>query len=72
MRVINEKKMDLIKFGVTTYEKNLINLRAALKGGEFDHKKFISEIKMLASEIVELTPSPSSKIDKKYNKKYND
>ena len=32
-------KMDLIKFGITTYEKILINLRAALRGGEFDHKK---------------------------------
>ena len=64
-------KMDLIKFGITTYDEVLINLRSALRGVEFDHKKFISEIKMLDSEIVELTPTPSSKIDKKYNKKYN-
>ena len=33
-------KLDTIKFGVTTYEKILINLRSALRGGEFDHKKF--------------------------------
>ena len=57
--------MDLIKFGVKTTEKILINLRAALRGSEFDHKKFISEIKMLDSEIVELTPSPSEKNRKK-------
>ena len=65
-------KLDMIKFGVTTYEKIFINLRSALRGSEFDHKKFITEIKMLDSEIVDLTPSPSSKIDKKYNKKFNE
>ena len=54
-------KMELIKFGVTTYEKILINLRSALRGGEFDHKKFITETKILDSEIVDLTPSPSEK-----------
>ena len=50
-------KMDLTKLGITTYEKVLISLRSALRGGEFNHKKFISEIKMLDSEIVELTPT---------------
>ena len=32
--------------------------------GEFDHKKFISEIKMFDSEVVDLTPTPSSRIEK--------
>ena len=54
-------KIDWIKFGVTTYEKILLNLRAALRRREFEHKKFISETKMLYSEIVDLTPSPSEK-----------
>ena len=31
----------------------------------------MSEIKMLDLEIVDLTPSPSEKIERKYNKKYN-
>ena len=62
----------MIKFGATTYEKILINLRSALRGGEFNHKKFITEINMLDSEIVDLTSSPSEKISKKYNKKFNE
>ena len=57
-------KMDLTKLGITTYEKVLINFRSALRGDEFDHKKIISEIKMLDSEIVELTLTPLSKIEK--------
>ena len=35
-------KLDLVKFGFTTYEKVLSNLREAMRGGEFDHKKKIS------------------------------
>ena len=40
-------KRDLIKFGFTTFEKVLSNLRTALRGGEFDYNKFISDIKLL-------------------------
>ena len=47
-----KSKLDIIKFGVTTYEKILINLRSALRGGEFDHKKFITEIKMIESFLI--------------------
>ena len=46
-------------------KKISINLRSALSGGEFDHKQFITEIKMLDSEIVDLTPSPSEKNEQK-------
>ena len=42
-----EGRKDLIKFGFTNYEKVLLNLGTALRGGKFDYQKFISEIKLL-------------------------
>ena len=61
----NKEKLDLIKFGFTTYEKVLTNLQSAMRGGEFDYKKFISEMKLLDQEIIDLSPSLSQKFDKK-------
>ena len=63
-------KIDLIKFGFTSYEKVLINLRTAIRGGEFDYKKFISEIKMLHAAIIVLSPNVNNKLEKRYNIKY--
>ena len=42
-----KEKLDLIKFGFTTYEKVLTNLRSAARGEEFNYKKIIFEIKLL-------------------------
>ena len=40
-------KINLIKFVFTNYEEALLNLRTALRGGEFYYQKFISEIKRI-------------------------
>ena len=59
----------MVKFGFTTYEKVLTNLQTAMRGGEFDHQKFISEMKLLDQEMIDLA-HVSSKMEKEYNKKY--
>ena len=44
--------LDLTQFVFTSYLNVLVNLRTAMRGGEFDYHKFISEIEMLDSEII--------------------
>ena len=60
-------KTDLLKFSVTSYEKVLTNRRGAIRGGEWDYKQFIHDMKILNQEILDLSP-PSSKFEKKYDK----
>ena len=62
-------KTDLLKFSVTSYEKILANLREAMRGGEWDYKQFIHDMKIPDQEILGVSP-PSSKFEKKYNKKF--
>ena len=62
-------KLDMVKFRFTTYEKVLTNLRNGMRGGEFDYQKFISDMKVLDQEMIDLA-HVSSKIEKEYNKKY--
>ena len=62
-------KLDMVKFGFTTYEKVLTNLRTAMRGCEFDYQKFISEMKLLDQEMIDLAHI-GSKIENEYNKKY--
>ena len=40
-----------------------------MRGGEFDYQKFISEMKLLDQEMIDLA-NISSKIEAEYNKKY--
>ena len=59
-----KSKTDQLKFSFTSYEKVLTNLREAMRGGEFDYKEFIHEMKILDQEILDLSP-PSYKVEKK-------
>ena len=40
-----------------------------MRGGEYDYQKFISEMKLLDHEMIDLTHI-GSKIENEYNKKY--
>ena len=62
-------KTDLLKFSLTSYAKVLTNLREAMRGGDFDYKKFIHDMKVLDQEILDLSP-PFYKFGKKYAKKF--
>ena len=59
-----KSKTDLLKFSLTSYEKVLTNLREAMRGGDFDYKEFIYDMKILDQEILDLSP-PSYKFEKK-------
>lgn len=58
-----------MKFSVTSYEKVLTNLREAMRGGDFDYKEFIHDMKIFDQEILDLSP-PSYKFEKKYARKF--
>ena len=60
-------KLDFAKFGFITYEKVLTNVRAAMRGDDFDDQIFISEMKVLDKEIIEIVPK-SDKNEEKYAK----
>ena len=62
-------KTDLLKFSLTSYEMVLNNLREAMRGGGFDYKEFIHDMKILDQEILDSSP-PSYKFKKKYAKKF--
>ena len=53
-----KSKTDLLKF----------SLREAMRGGDFDYKDFIHDMKILDQEILDLSP-PSYKFGKEYAKK---
>ena len=54
-----KSKTDLLKF----------SLREAMRGGDFDYKEFIHDMKILDQEILDLSP-PSYKFGGKYAKKF--
>ena len=58
-----KRKTDLLKFSVTSYEKVLTNLREVMRGGEWNYKEFIHDMKILDQEILDLS-TPSSKFEK--------
>lgn len=44
-------------------------LRETMRGGEWNYKQFIHDMKILDQEILDLSPrAPSSKFEKKYKK----
>ena len=56
-------KTDLLKFSVTSHKKVLTKLRESMRGGEWNYKEFIHDMKILDQEILDLSP-PSSKFEK--------
>ena len=66
-------KTDLLEFSVTSYEISLNQSQRGDKrgrgGGGMNYNQFIHDMKVLDQEILDLSP-PSSRFEKKYNKKY--
>ena len=62
------RKIEMSKFVYTTYEIVLVHLRAALRGGRFNHTQFIFEMKLTDDIIIDLC-SLDDKFEKQYDKK---
>ena len=64
-----KKKIELSKIAYTTYEKTLVELRAALRGDEFDKDDFIDRMKLIDEIIIDQSPI-ADRFASRYAKKF--
>ena len=60
----------MTRIAFTTYEKVLVELRAALRGDEFNKQEFVDRMKLIDEIIIDQTPI-ADRFDSRYNKKFN-
>ena len=64
-----EKKSEMCKFAHATCEKVWVDLRASLRGAEFNGTLFFFEMKMIDDIIIDLCPLVD-KFEKQYDNKF--
>ena len=64
-----KRKIEMTKIAYTTYEKVLVELRAVLRGDEWDKQKFVDRMKLIDDMIIDQSPEPD-KFEIKYNNKF--
>ena len=60
----------MTRIAFTTYEKVLVELRAALRGDEWNKQDFIDRMKLIDELIIYQTPL-ADKFESRYKKKFN-
>ena len=65
-----KRKIEMSRIAFTTYEKVLVELRAALRGNEFDKQEFIDRMKLIDEMIIDQTPI-ADRFASRYNKKFS-
>ena len=60
----------MTKIAFTTYEKVLVELRAALRGDEWDKQNFVDRMKLIDEMIIDIAPI-ADRFTCRYNKKFN-
>ena len=64
-----KKKIEMTKIAFTTYEKVLTELRAVLRGDEWDKQKFVDKMRLIDETIIDQTPEPD-RFEIKYQNKF--
>ena len=64
-----KRKIEMSKIAFTTYEKVLVELRAALRGDEWDKEEFVNRMKLVDEMIIDQTPI-ADRFASRYNKKW--
>ena len=70
-----KRKIEMSSIAFTTYEKVLVELRAALRGDEWSKKEFVDRIKLIDQMIIDQTPIADrfvSRYNKKFENKFKD
>ena len=70
-----KRKIEMSSIAFTTYEKVLVELRAALRGDEWSKKELIDRIKLIDEMIIDQTPIADrfvSRYNKKFENKFKD
>ena len=57
------------KYAFTTYQKVLLDLPTALRGGQCDKNEFIKEMNLIDDTIVDFAPL-ITRFEKQYNKTF--
>ena len=65
-----KRKIEMSRIAFTTYEKVLVELRAALRGDEFNKQEFIERMKLVDEMIIDQTPI-ADRFVSRYNKKFS-
>ena len=65
-----KRKIEMSSIAFTTYEKVLVELRAALRGDKFDKQEFIVRMKLIDEMIIDQTPI-EDRFASRYNKKFS-
>ena len=65
-----KRKIDMSRIAFTTYEKVLVELRAALRGDEFNKQEFGDRMKLVDEMIIDQTPI-ADRFASRYSKKFN-
>ena len=64
-----KRKIEMSRIAFTTYEKVLVELRAALRGDEWNKKEFVDRIKLIDEMIIDQTPI-ADRFEIKYKNKF--
>ena len=59
----------MTRIAFTTYEKVLVELRAALRGDEWNKQEFVDKMKWIDELIIDQTPEPD-RFEIKYRNKF--
>ena len=65
-----KRKIEMNRIAFTTYEKVLVELRAALRGDEFNKQEFIDRMKLIDEKITDQFPI-ADRFGSRYNEKFN-
>ena len=65
-----KRKIEMSRIAFTTNEKVLVELRAALRGDEFNKQEFVDRMKLVDEMIIDQTPI-ADRFASRYNKKFN-
>ena len=64
-----KRKIEMTRIAFTTYEKALVELRAALRGDEWNKQEFVDKMKLIDELIIDQTPEPDG-FEIKYRNKF--
>ena len=65
-----KRKIEMTRIAFTTYEKVLVELRAALRGDEWNKEEVIDRMKLIDELIIDQTPV-ADRFESKYKEKFN-
>ena len=65
-----KRKIEMTGIAFTTYEKVLVELRAALRGDNWNKQEFVDRMKLIDELIIDQTPI-SDNFESRYNEKFN-